>query len=198
LIEIYVAILALLSLGSDGTFFSPETSYELSFQDSVPANCRPANTEELASTNLGSRGKASTFNLRGFYVCDSKIFEFGDRNSFYTFVADNVAQRATEVALKISQINEQRQKINTAGEPLNINIEVFTDALPVRAHVLAVFEAALVQYAPKVKVLRIHSSQAHSNLKVVVRRVDDAKQFIGVSLSSQANKVTKSQEWLDL
>ena len=67
-----------------------------------------------------------------------------------------------------------------------------------RAHVQAVFETALVQFAPKVKVLRIHSSQTHSNLKVVVRRVDDAKQFIGVSLSSQPNKVTKSQEWLDL
>ena len=198
MIEIYTTILALLSLGSDGTFLSPESRYEQGLQDDVPANCRPANAEELAATNLGRRGKASTFNLRGFYVCDSTIFEYGDRNSFYTFVAENAGLRAAEVALKISQINDQRQKINSASEALSLNIEVLTDVLAVRKHVRAVFETALVQYAPKVRVLRIQSSKPHSNLKVVVRRVDDAKQFIGVSLSSLANKANDSQEWLDL
>ena len=131
-------------------------------------------------------------------MCDSTIFEYGDRNSFYTFVAENAGLRAAEVALKISQINDQRQKINSASEALSLNIEVLTDVLAVRKHVRAVFETALVQYAPKVRVLRIQSSKPHSNLKVVVRRVDDAKQFIGVSLSSLANKANDSQEWLDL
>ena len=113
-------------------------------------------------------------------------------------MAENAGLRATEVALKISQINDQRQKINSASEALSLNIEVLTDVLAVRKHVRAVFETALVQYAPKVRVLRIQSSKPHSNLKVVVRRVDDAKQFIGVSLSSLANKANDSQEWLDL
>lgn len=198
MIEIYVTILALLSLGSDGSMLSPESSYEQGFQNNVSEKCRPANTEELNATNIGSRGKASTFNLRGFYVCDSAIYEYGDRNSFYTFVADHANQRATEVALKLSKMIAQRQNSKAPDEPVSISIEVLTDVRPVRTHLLTVFETALVQYAPNVRVLRINNSLPHSKMLVAVRRIDDEKQFIAVSLSSQTGKTNPKQEWIDL
>jgi hypothetical protein len=195
LIVVLLTVLSFLSIGFEGALLRPEASYELGFQDEVPKECRPATPDELNTANMGRQGKTSTFNLRGFYVCESSIYEYGDRNSFYTFVADHASQRALEVALKVAKMTEQPANLDAPAGPLKINIEVLTDALPVSAHLRSVFELALVQHAPQVKVLRLDSSEPHSKMRVVVRRMDDASQFIGVSLSKQNSR---GPEWIDL
>lgn len=204
MIAFQLCLLMILALGLEGSLQSPEFKYE-NGEEVAPPFCREASPEERIADGFGPQGKASSFNIWGYYRCEHNVFEYGERNSFYDFVVNHASKRADEVALKIAKISDLN---HLSGEPdllenqsqlrtrHALKIEVISDAEPVIKHLNAVFQAALVQHAPKVQVLRlVDTGRNYSTLRVVVRRLDDIQQFIGVSLQKSSSP---KQEWVEL
>ena len=186
-----LALVSLVSLGLQGTFSNPETWYE--WTGSVtPSTCRPANDEELIKSGVGPHGKASTFQIGGFNVCERNVFEYGDRNSFYSFIADHAGHRADEVAIKIASMTDAHGK--KAGTE-KIIVEVATDTPQLGAKVESIFQTALVEHAPQFIVLRHRASEDEAVLRVVIRRLDDPVHAIGASLLRGHGP---NQEWMEL
>ena len=190
-----IALLAMVGIGLEGTFSSPETSYELQGK-SAPPRCRPATDEELAHDRLGPHGKASTFQVSGFNVCERDIFEYGERNSFDSFITKSAGRRADEVAIKISRF--KNMKLSTGGtpvQPLRIHVEVASDAPQLVPYLTSTFQAALVEHVPLVKIFRARTAPDTATLRVVIRRIDDPVHAIGVALLRGRDQ---DQQWVEL
>lgn len=195
MIVLYLSVLALLQIGFDGSLLSEEVKYEWGLQNELPRECREATIGEMGRESLLVQGKASTFNLKGFYRCEREIFEYGERHSFDTFVANHASQRATEVALKVAKLASDTLDSGFSAERLPIKVDVASDNLAMRSYLQSVFEVALIQYAPRVKVLKQPLPAPYAKVRVVVRKLDDAKALLGVTMSKPEGF---RQEWIEL
>jgi hypothetical protein len=195
LIVLYVSILALLQLGLDGSMLSEETKFEWGLQGDVPKECREATLVERQKDHLMAQGKASTFNLRGFYRCERQVFDYGERHSFDSFTADHASQRALEVALKVADFTSKSAASSESGSLWPVKVEVLADSEAASSYLRSVFEVSLLQYAPRVKVLKQASLSPYTKLRVVLRRLDDPKALFGVSMSRD---VGLRQDWVEL
>jgi len=195
LIVLYISILALLQMGLDGSLLSEEIKYEWNLQNDVPRECREATKSEMGQESLLTEGKASTFNLKGFYRCERQIFEYGERHSFDTFVANHASERAIEVALKIAKLTSQHLDSGFSADVWPIKVDVASDSLAMGSYLQSVFEVALIQYAPRVTVLKQPLSVPYTKVRVVVRKLDDTKALFGVTMSKPRGL---RQEWIEL
>lgn len=195
MIVLYVSILAFLQLGLDGSMLSQETKFEWGLSDELPRDCREATLEERQKESLIAQGKASTFNLRGFYRCERQVFEYGERHSFDSFTADHTSQRALEVALKVAKLASATGLPADLEARFPVTVEVVSDSMASSSFLRSVFEVSLLEHAPRVKVIKQPTAGPYSKLRIVLRRLDDPKALLGVSLSRDLGFQT---EWTEL
>ncbi len=171
-----VAIL-LFALGGQGQFlFTPETQYELGMRDKVPPPCRPASRAELAAEGFAPIGKASTFNLKGFYVCETRILKYGDRDSFADYVAQNAVARAKEVVRGLAQ-DRARWGVS-ADHPWALEVEADDDRVKVLVERL--YWTEMTEALGPRSVSRRPVDPAAPRLHIALRRVQDAGLLFGV------------------
>lgn len=173
---ILVAVL-LLGMGSQGQFLmSPRTQYELGYRDKEPPPCRPATRAELSAEGFAPEGKASTFNLKGFYVCETRILKYGDRDSFADYVARNAVDRAKEVVRGIAQ--DRRRWGQSAAHPWAL--EVDADDERIKVLVERLYWTEMTQTLGARSVSRRPIDPQAPRLRVQLRRVQDASLLFGV------------------
>ena len=183
---LWVALL-LIGLGSEGQFFlSPDTQFEVGAREHRPPPCRPATRAELVREGLAPVGKASTFNLRGFYVCESTIIRYGDRDTYADFVANHAAAKAKAVVRRLSE--ERRAHPERFKKPWSVRVEIADAATrddgdpevaKLRSHVEKVYWTEMTEALGPGSVTR-RKDPAATALVVAVRRVAEADLLFGV------------------
>lgn len=168
-----IAILLLLGIGSQGEWLmTPETRYELGLKENRPPPCRPATRAELSKDGLAPVGKASTFNLKGFWVCEARAVRFGDRDTFADYVSQHAVKKAQAIARSLAQEDRAAPSVWT--------VEVEADDPEVKRYVETIWRTELVQALGSGRVARRGGDPEVRRLVISVRRVQDASLLFGV------------------
>lgn len=173
---ILVALL-LFALGGEGQFLlSPDTQFELGLRDRPAPACRPATRAEASSEGFAPEGKASTYNLKGFYVCETRILKYGDRDAFADYVARNAVARAKETVRRLAQERGEWQQ--TGSHPWALEVDADDETL--RAMIERLYWTEMTEAMGPRSVSRRPVDPAAPRLRVSLRRVQDAGMLLGV------------------
>jgi|GEM_PF-2038182 len=184
----YVALLFFIPVALPGYFGpTPETMYELQFDiargktGERPPPCTVQEAEPTAEHPIAGKGKITNHNWTGRFNCQRKLFDYGERNSFYDYVSQYAPDRATRAAFALSQ------KLDGAGsgsvskqEPWYINVRAQD---PVVANfVRSVFETELFPILPTGSLKRFSTVGSNANeIDVEVQTVDDPELLFRVT-----------------
>lgn len=158
-------ILVMVGLGTRGYIgTSPESLKDAGFLSGRQPSCRDYSAAEFAALGNEPKGKAATYSMDGEYICERRIFEYGERNSFYDFVAEVAPGRVAKAARRLGQLQEENAdldaifvvRIKTDDEPVRHYLESLVTTefagylkrggisnLPVRPEATAVIEIAI-------------------------------------------------------
>ena len=108
---IYVVFAVIFGLALPGPIvFSPESIYEAGLTSREPPPCRALTRGERLAKGIDPKGKAATYSIDGEFICEKAIFAYGDRNSYFDFIALHSSHRAQQMAARTAAL--------AASEPL--------------------------------------------------------------------------------
>jgi hypothetical protein len=186
--EIFYLILAgLLVLGSPG-FLSPNSKFELGLTETPPPGCVEAKPGAIANDRPATVGKASDWSLSGRYHCQRTLFTYGDRDSFYEFVAKESPlqlQRITQAAAQLPNANTRLWHVEVFGD--DPKIIALVRHLARNELALAIGSGAVAWgLAPQQSVGEPLAKDAGFVLDILVRRVTSPELIISAKARSQA------------
>lgn len=150
----------------------PETQFELGLRPEMPPHCRPATKAERWDRNLNPQGKAATYSLAGEYYCESEIFRYGERHSFYDFASRHagprIVQSVKKMAYEFSSLEAWAVRIESEDPRLS-------------GYLQNSFEVELARVLGSRKVVRFGSGGSRAaEVAVRVNRVADPELFLEV------------------
>jgi hypothetical protein len=132
MVEALVAvILVMIGLGTNGYIgISPEGLKEAGLASGPQPRCREYTPSEFQALGNKPKGKAATYSMDGEFICERTIFAYGERDSFYDFVASVAPARIVKAARSFALL----QKTNT-DMAADWAIRVISEDEPVRIFV---------------------------------------------------------------
>jgi hypothetical protein len=176
----YVALLFFIPIVLPGYFGpTPETLYELQIDTARgrsgerPPPCTVDDVEPTAEHPMTGKGKITNHNWTGKFKCQRKLFDYGERNSFYDYVSQHAPNRASRAAFALSQrLDSTGASGVSKREPWYINVRA-NDPV-VANYVRSVFETELFPILPTGSLKRYSSVGSNANeIDVEVQTVDD-------------------------
>ena len=186
----YLFIAGFFAVASPSDWVSPSISNDLLPNQTSDLFCRDSTEEETIDGSTANYGKASAFNLRGFYRCERKLFEYGDRNSFIDLVAESVPSQADFAARKFKDFIKSNRTFNESNHKI-LAIEVISEVDVLTPLVENAFQTVFAQRVTDFKILRRPTSEIrpHHRLRVYVRRIDDPSAIIQTRLLWERNGI---------
>ena len=124
-------ILVMIGLGTDGHIgISPEGLKEAGLASGPQPRCREYTGAESQALGNKAKGKAATYSMDGQYICERTIFAYGERDSFYDYVASVAPGRIAKAARSFAQL--QRTNPEMAAD---WTVRVLSDDEPVRLYI---------------------------------------------------------------
>ena len=150
----------------------PETQFELGLRPEMPPHCRPATKAERWDRDLYPQGKAATYSLEGEFYCETEIFRYGERHSFYNFASRHAGARIEQSVRKMAHEF-------SALEAWTVRIE--SDDPRLANYLQNSFEVELARVLGGQKVVRVgRDGSLTAEVAVRVNRVTDPELFLEV------------------
>jgi hypothetical protein len=127
-----LVLLVMIGLGTRGYIgTSPQGLKDSGFLSGRQPSCREYTAAEFSALGNDPKGKAATYSMDGEFVCERRIFEYGERNSFYDFVSEVAPGRVVKAARRLAQLQEDVPDLDTtfvvriraADQPVQVYLE---------------------------------------------------------------------------
>ena len=132
MVEAFVAvILVMIGLGTTGYIgISPEGLKEAGILSGPQPKCREYTPAEFQALGNKAKGKAATYSMDGEFICERTIFAYGERDSFYDFVANVAPGRIAKAARSFAQLQKTNPDMTASWA-----VRVVSEDEPVRIFV---------------------------------------------------------------
>lgn len=184
----YLLIVGIIATATSRSWLSPSTSYELLNHATPMGSCRDGTEEERGDAEISNYGKAATFSLSGLYRCERKLFEYGERNSFISMVAEAAPIQADIAARKIKAIIFDRAKIDQIKHR-KLVLDVTSDVDSVIPLVESAYQTAFTQRLKNITILKQNDVKDPDlyRVKVNILRVDDVNNILQTTFTWPLN-----------
>ncbi len=187
---IFFALLLVIGTSADKYFFaSPEDML-----NSKEPHCveEDLNTKSL---QIPEPHRLDGFKLKGTYVCERNIFNYGERNSFVDYIASHQVNRARSAAMALQKIIEgdsggANTILKEGKQPLSFEFETdMTDVLPtLKSTFIQEFTAV---FGPET-VSRLSNNISNNKnyyprIKIKIKKLQDPMAFMEISYFSKNN-----------
>ncbi len=170
---------------------TPQRAYRLGFTSEEPPTCREPNDGEKRARGLEPKGKAATFSINGEYLCERRIFDYGQRDSYVDFVLDTAAGYSLQLARRAKLLSETEPDLG--GRTWTVTVK--PGAKIPDSKLAFIFRTALSQSLGTGKVNR--SSRTTSDdvrIEIVVRPTPDSDILFGAVVKTDTKRGTLT--WL--
>lgn len=185
-----VAALLVLGIGTGmQKSIAPETLNDINLGAELPS-CE----EEAANPQSVNeeKGRAANFSLRGRYICQRRLFEYGERASFSDFVVRHQSDFAKRVALNVRSALERDE---VTKQPFAVLVEA--EDFNLQKALESTLTTELVPLLSEQQMVRLKTDISKLNvLRVKVNNVDDP-QYLFTSWLEFTDKAGERQ-WLRL
>lgn len=158
---IALVLLVMIGLGTNGYIgVSPEGLKEAGLARGPQPRCREYTAAEYQALGNNAKGKAATYSMDGQYICERTIFAYGERDSFYDFIATVAPGRIAKAARSFAQL--QRTNPEMAED---WTVRVLSEDEPVRLYLA---DLVRTEFSGFVRAGSITNQYADSNSKAVI------------------------------
>ena len=172
-------------------FIAPPEKFDLFPWGDPPPPCRRVSQEEMQGRGSPARGKASTWNPGVEYDCEHMLIDYGERDTFFDFVARSAPQRARQASHALQRLLAGAAPLVAGGQPFGITVRIDTDDPQIRTYLTALFTNELTQTLGHLVVRhQAADGKGQAEVAVTVRRVQDRDILFSVLLRKDGKRWT--------
>jgi len=170
-VEVFVAVvLIMVGLGTTGSIgISPEGMKEAGFVSGPQPTCREYTDAEFQALGNKAKGKASTFSMDGEFICERTIFAYGERDSFFDFVASVAPGRIAKAARSFAQLQQTNPEMAVSW-----SVRIVSEDEPIRLFIANLVRTEFSGFARTGSITNQYAtSDSPAVIEIEVVRVQD-------------------------
>jgi hypothetical protein len=125
--------------------------------------------------------------MDGEFICERTIFEYGERDSFFDYVAGVAPGRIAKAARQFAQLQQSRPELDASW-----TVRVITDAEPVRKYVADLVLTEFAGYLKRGSMSNFYAMpQSPHVIEVEISRIQDRDLLLKTSALLQRDGKTR-------